>query len=96
MSNAGIRALGRLRDKAGLERLIALLDHTMWARHAADALGDFGDRRAVSALIAAYPKYAKDLKGQKPSRVPEDDVRLFSPGSADQDIVVPVAVDVPC
>ena len=45
---AGIRALGRLRDEAGFRALIALLENPFWARHAADALGDFGDRRAVA------------------------------------------------
>ena len=45
----------------------------MWARCAADALGDFGDPRAVPALLAAYPKYAKQLDGKYPARVPPDD-----------------------
>ncbi|MFV1965788.1 MAG: HEAT repeat domain-containing protein [Pirellulaceae bacterium] len=70
---AGIRALGRLREEAGLKRLVALLDNTMWARCAADALGDFGDRRAVSPLLAAYPRYAKQMDGRFPPEVPDDD-----------------------
>ena len=45
----------------------------MWARCAADALGDFGDRRAVPALLAAYPRYAKKLDGKTRPSVPADD-----------------------
>jgi len=70
---AGIRSLGRLRDARGFEALVGWLDNTMWARCAADALGDFGDRRAVPALLAAYPRYAKQLDGQYPPHVPPDD-----------------------
>lgn len=73
MVRAGLRALGRLRDPAGCDYLVALLDETMWARYAADALGDFGDARAVGPLLAAYPKYAKDLRGRNPKRLPRDD-----------------------
>jgi len=74
---AGIRALGRLREEDGFRFLLALLDNTMWARNAADALGDFGDRRAVPALLAAYPKYAKILSGRNPARLPRDDKMGF-------------------
>lgn len=71
--SAGIRALGRLREPCGLEALLAWLDDPFWARRAAEALGDFGDRRAVPALIAAYRRYAKNLEGQDPPNVPGDD-----------------------
>ena len=50
MVRAGIRSLGRLRDERAFDALIGYLDNTMWARAAADALGDFGDRRAVGPL----------------------------------------------
>lgn len=73
----GIRALGRLRDEAGFHALVALLDDTMWARNAADALGEFGDGRAVPALLSAYDRYSKDLKGANPPEVPRDDVMSF-------------------
>lgn len=76
--SAGIRALGRLREESGFEALLKLLDHPFWARRAAEALGDFGDRRAVPALIAAYRRYAKDLRGQDPPDVPADD-RMGAP-----------------
>ena len=45
----------------------------MWARSAADALGDFGDCRAVHPLLNAYPKFAKQLDGKYPPQLPEDD-----------------------
>ena len=73
MVQAGIRALGRLRDPRGHALLVRLLDHTYWARYAADALGDFGGSASAEALIAAYPKYAADL-GRNPSKkIPNDD-----------------------
>jgi len=77
MVRAGIRALGRLGDEAGFQALVRLLDNLMWARNAADALGDFGDRRAVPALLAAYPRYAKKLDGSDPPDVPGDDKMGF-------------------
>ncbi len=69
----GIRALGRLREEPGFDYLIGLLNDPMWARHAADALGDFGDPRAVTPLLAAYQKYCKTLNGANPRGVPSDD-----------------------
>ncbi len=74
---AGIRSLGRLREEAGFQALVEYLDNTMWARAAADALGDFGDPPAVPALLAAYPKYAKLLNGANPPDVPADDRMTF-------------------
>lgn len=74
---AGLRALGRLGDEAGLAALVRLLDHPFWARHAAAALGEFGDRRAIPALLDAYPRYAKDLAGADPADVPADDKMGF-------------------
>lgn len=74
---AGIRSLGRLREEKGFEALVGYLDNTMWARSAADALGDYGDRRAVAALLAAYPKYCKRLDGSNPAAVPADDQMSF-------------------
>ncbi|MCY2989722.1 MAG: HEAT repeat domain-containing protein [Planctomycetota bacterium] len=74
---AAIRALGRLRQEAGFQYLVTLLDNPMWARCAADALGDFGDRRAVPQLLAAYLRYAKLLDGKDPPDVPADDKMGF-------------------
>ena len=68
-----IRALGRLRDEAGFQKLLALLDRPLWARNAADALGEYGDRRAVPHLLAAYDRYARRLDGTDPPEVPADD-----------------------
>jgi hypothetical protein len=77
MVRAGLRSLGRLREEAGLSFLIKLLENTYWARYAADALGDFGDPRAVPALFTAYRKYAKQLDGQNPVALPPDDLMGF-------------------
>lgn len=86
----GIRSLGRLRDEAGFEALVSLLDDTMWARNAADALGEFGDPRAVPHLLAAYDRYSKDLKGANPKDVPRDDVMGFP--SEDRMLETPYAI----
>ena len=77
MVAVGLRSLGRLREEAGFQALLRILDNTMWARRAADALGDFGDRRAVPRLLAVYSKYAKKLDGSNPADVPRDDVMGF-------------------
>ena len=83
MVHAGLRALGRLGDANGLDVLITFLDDPYWARYAADAVGEFGDRptlaaKACSALIAAYPKYARDVRGREPQSCPRDDRPGFS------------------
>lgn len=76
---AGLRSLGRLGDQAGQEMLVRLLDNQQWARYAADALGDFGGRRAATALLAAYPKYARTVKHGDPKLIPGDDRPGLSP-----------------
>ena len=70
-----IRSLGRLRDPGTLPVLIKLLESPGWARYAADALGDFGSRDAVGALIAAYPKFSRHLdnRTRNPELCPADD-----------------------
>ena len=90
MVRAGIRALGRLHDELSFRTLIELLDDTMWARCAADALGDFGDQRAVAALLRAYPEFAKQLDGKNPPRVPRDDRMTFP--SEDRMLETPYAI----
>ena len=87
---AAIRALGRVRDEAGFQRLVALLDRPLWARNAADALGEYGDRRAVPHLLAAYARYAKLLNGADPPEVPADD-RMGFP-SEDRMLETPWAI----
>jgi len=77
MVRAALRSLGRLREEEGFQALVQLLDNPFWARHAADALGDFGDRRAVPALIRTYSRYAKELNGANPVDVPGDDKMGF-------------------
>ena len=77
MVQMGTRALGRLGGEAAYAQLVKWLDDTYLARYAAEALGDLGDPRAVRPLLAAYPKFAKDLKAANPKRVPADDVMGF-------------------
>lgn len=74
---AGIRSLGRLGDPAGCDYLIALLEDPMWARCAAEALGDLGDRRAVGPLLEAYERFSKGLDEKNPPEVPADDDMTF-------------------
>lgn len=77
MVRVAIRSLGRLKQEEGFHYLASLLDNTMWARCAADALGEFGDRRAVAALVNAYPEYCKTLEGRNPEKLPHDDSMGF-------------------
>lgn len=77
MVRAAIRSLGRTRDELAFAYLIRLLDNTMWARAAAEALGDQGDARAVWPLLAAYDRYAKLLDGRDPPSLPADDKMGF-------------------
>lgn len=76
-SRAGLRSLGRLGGEAAFEYLVQLLDNTLWARYAADALGDLGDPRAIPPLLDAYGRYAKRLDGMNPPDVPADDRMSF-------------------
>lgn len=77
MVSAAVRSLGRLNDEEGFQYLVQLLDNPMWARRAAEALGDFGDDRAVPHLLSAYSRYAKRLDGVDPADVPLDDKMSF-------------------
>lgn len=87
---AALRSLGRLKTPAAFDYLVRLLDAPMWARMAADALGDFGDRRAVPALLAAYARYARRLDGKDPPEVPPDDRMRFP--SEDRMLETPWAI----
>lgn len=87
---AAVRSLGRLRTPAAFAYLLNLLDQPMWARLAADALGDFGDRRAVPALLSAYARYARRLDGKDPPDVPPDDRMSFP--SEDRMLETPWAI----
>jgi HEAT repeat protein len=70
-----LRALGRLGDPRALPVLTGLLGTEGWARYAADALGDFGDVRAVGPLIAVYPRFSRNLQNRQrdPEVCPRDD-----------------------
>ena len=51
IQQAGLRALGRLQDPAGFEMLRARVKSGLWCSFAADALGEWGDARAVGPLL---------------------------------------------
>lgn len=72
---SGLRSLGRLREPEARETLLDFLDTEAWARYAADALGDYGDRRAVPILIRAYPRFSRNLqkRTRNPDLCPADD-----------------------
>ena len=90
MVQAGIRALGRLRDRRGLAVLLGFLETPQWAHYAADALGDFGGKEAADALIGAYPEYAMSINRDLPKRLAKQDIPTFPP--ADRMYVVPFAI----
>ena len=90
MVQAGLRAIGRLGDPAGLPLLVEFLDNPQWARYAAEALGDLGDQRAVEPLVRAFPGYARDLAGKPPKLLPRDDHPGLEP--ADRMYEIPYAI----
>ena len=75
MVHCALRSLGRLRDPEAWGTLLGFLDTVGWARYAADALGDYGDRRAVKPLIKAYPRFSRNLQDRtrNPELCPGDD-----------------------
>lgn len=87
---AGLRSLGRLRHPASLLMLIDFLQSPQWARYAADALGDYGSEDAAMALMVAYPRYGRDLEGERPKEYPLDDWPNLSP--ADRMFETPFAI----
>ncbi len=88
-----IRSLGRLRDPQSLPVLLDFLDTADWARYAADALGDFGDRRAVGPLLALYPRVSRGLnnRSKNPELCPADD-RFSGDNTRDRMHETPYAV----
>jgi len=76
---AGIRALGRLQEKEAYPLLIAFLDKPQWAHYAAEALGDYGDKRAFYQLAKTLPKYAVSVTGKKPTKASAYDIPRLSP-----------------
>ena len=86
---AGIRALGRLRDPAGYAILVKFLDIKQFAHYAAEALSDFGDQRAVAELLSRFPKYAMSEKRERPRVVSRWDNPGLSP--IDRMFMVPFA-----
>jgi HEAT repeat protein len=85
---AGIRMLGRIGGEEAEGFLIEMLENNQdWACYAAEALGDCGGPKAVSALIRQYPDYAFRLDHPMHSRtykevvpkVPDHDRPRLSP-----------------
>jgi len=73
---AGLLALGRLQDEEGYEVLLRFIEKENWARYAADALGDYGNARAVDVLLEIYPQYSRKLEDRVflfPDKSPDDD-----------------------
>lgn len=77
MVRAGIRSLGRLKAPEGRDYLVRLLENPMWARCAAEALGDVGDPATAGPLLEAYARFAKGLDEKNPPEVPADDLMKF-------------------
>ena len=73
MVQSGTRALGRLAVPETQATLVKLLGNPQWARYAADALGDFGGKASVEALLEAYSHYAMKSNCKPPSKLPKDD-----------------------
>ncbi|MHC4265840.1 MAG: HEAT repeat domain-containing protein [Planctomycetota bacterium] len=70
-----LRSLGRLDNQASYNLLLDFFNNEDWARHAADALADFGNSEVIPLLIETYPKYARPINGkiEEPIAAPEDD-----------------------
>ncbi len=77
LAHACIRTIGRLRQPEGFDMLVEVFATDDWARYAAEAFGDYGDRRAVAIMIEAYPKFARPLDNRmaNPEAGPADDMR---------------------
>ena len=89
---SGLRSLGRLRDSESLPILIRFLDTKGWARYAADALGDFGSVEAVPPLVAAYPRFAKDLERRLAEVWPGDDRAMLGWNPEDRMYETPYSI----
>lgn len=90
MVQSGIRSLGRIGDSASRQVLIDLLAQPVWARYAADALGDCPSDRACAALLKTYPLFARDIKRAPPKLLPRDDYPALEP--ADRMYETPYAI----
>ena len=92
MVQSAIRSLGRIGDVRCREILIGFLDNPLWARYAADALGDCPSDKVCAALLKAYPLYARGIDRSNPKKVPSDDVPKLEP--ADRMYETPYAIAV--
>ena len=91
VAQSAIRSLGRLRAPETLPVLIGLLNKPQWARFAADALGDFNSPEAVAPLIAALPRYSRDVnRGNPPELCPGNDCIMGA--AADRGFITPNAI----
>jgi HEAT repeat protein len=89
---AGLRGLAHLKNPAALKVLLDFLDTVGWARYAADALGEFGSVEAVAPLVAAYPKFAKDLNRRLAELFPRDDLAKLGWNPEDRMYETPYAI----
>jgi len=90
MVQSALRSLARIgRNRCG-DVLIGFLDNPLWARYAADALGDCPSDKACRALLKAYPLYARGVNRSNPKMVPADDIPRLEP--ADRMYETPYAI----
>ncbi len=73
-----LRSLGRHGTQAALDELIDFLPHRIYARYAADALGDFScnaelSHKATRAMLQIFPSYSKTVMNEKGALHPNDD-----------------------
>ena len=86
---AGIRALGRLKEEVGYQMLLKFLDKNQFTHYVAEALADFGDRRAVGEILKRFADHSMGLKRQGPKTYSPWDKPGLSP--IDRMYMVPFA-----
>ena len=79
MVQSALRSLARIGDNRCCDVLIGFLDNPLWARYAADALGDCPSDEACAVLLKAYPMYARGANRSNPKMVPRDDIPGLEP-----------------
>ncbi len=89
---SGLKSLGRLRNPATFDLLVSFLKTKGFARYTADALGEFGDIKAVKPLVTAYPRFAKNLNRRLAKEYPRDDLAKLGWNPEDRMYETPYAI----